>query len=252
VRRTVQYAVVSLRGAPGRMRLLALATIAVVSWLALGATASAGAATPASVIQAAKAAIATQTGVHVLFVARAHSTSKTEEIVADIGRTSGEETISLGSARLAIRVTPTRGYASGNISGLTTLFGLTPAQAKKAGADWVTWKAGTTQYGDLKEDVTMPSVNALFPKAAGTKLASKVTGGVAVFALTWTVAATGSTPTLKNALTVSATGATLPVEATSTESDGTNATTTLSRWDEPVVVVAPPAASSIASAKVTG
>jgi hypothetical protein len=229
-----------------------LATLAAVSWLAPGAAASATPATPGSVIQAAKAAVATQTGVHVQFVARSHTKSKTEEIVADIGRTSGEETISLGSARLAIRVTPTRGYASGNVSGLTTLFGLTPAQAKKAGSDWVTWKSGTTQYGDLKEDVTMSSVNALFPKASGTKLSDRTTDGASLFALTWTVAASGSTPKLTNTLTVSATGPTLPVVATSTESDGTNATTTLSRWDEPVVVVAPSAASSIASAKVTG
>jgi hypothetical protein len=248
----MQRDVVSVRGAPGLLRPLASAAIAVVSWAALGATASAGTATPGSVIAAAKAAVATETGVHVLFVARAHSTSKTEEIVADIGRTSGEETITLGSARLAIRVTPSHGYASGNVSGLTTLFGLTPAQAKKAGSDWVTWRAGTTQYADLKTDVTMTSVNALLPKATGTKLSSKVTGGAQLFVLTWTVPATGSTPELSNKLTVSATGATLPVEATSTESDGTNATTTLSDWDEPVVVVAPATASSIAAAKVTG
>jgi hypothetical protein len=229
-----------------------LGTIAVVSWAALGATASAAVATAGSVLKAAKAAIATQTGVHVQFVARSSSTSKTEKILADIGLTSGAETISVGPAHLAVKVTPTGGYASGNTSGLTTLFGLSAAEAKKAGADWVSWKVGTSQYAGLKADVTMTSVTALLPKANGTKLSSAVTNGARRFVLTWTIPATSSTPKVSNRLTISASGMTLPVEATSTASAGTTATTTLSRWGEHVLVGAPPIASTIASAKVTG
>jgi hypothetical protein len=252
VRRTVQRDSIPVRSNPGLLRPLALAMIAVACWAALGATASAAVATVGSVLQAAKAAIATQAGVHVQFVARSSSTSKTEKILADIGRTSGAETISVGSAHLAVKVTPSRGYASGNTAGLTTLFGLSAAEAKKAGADWVSWKVGTSQYSDLKADVTMTSVTALIPKADGTKLSSAVTNGARLFVLTWTIPGTSSTPQVSNRLTISASGMALPVEATSTASDGTTATTTLSRWGEPVQVGAPPIASTIASSKVTG
>jgi hypothetical protein len=236
----------------GLVRPLAPAMVAVVLWGVLGATASAGVETTGSLLKGAKAAIAAQEGVHVTFVARSSSTSKTEKILADVGRTSGAETISVGPAHLAVRVTPTSGYVSGSASGLTTLFGLSSAEAKKVGEDWVSWKTGTSQYSDLKADVTMTSVTALLPKASGTVLSTEVTDGAPLFVLGWTIPATRSTPRLSNRLTISAAGTALPVEVTSTASDGTKATTTLSKWGEQVLVSAPPIASTIASSKITG
>jgi hypothetical protein len=243
------------RGDAGRVgglsRPLALGVTAAVSWAALGASAAAGVETAGSVLSAARAAVAAEAGVQVEFVDRSSSPSKTETIVADVGRTSGQETITVGAARLAVRVTPAQGYVSGNPSGLITLFGLTAAQASTAGRRWVSYRAGTSQYADLKADVTMASITGLFPKAKGTTLSSEVTAGATVYVLAWTIAATSSTPKVSNRLTVSV-AASLPLEATSSESDGTEATTTLSDWGAPIPVSAPPAASSIVSSRVTG
>lgn len=205
-----------------------------------------------SVLKATKTAIASQSGVQVVFVASSGSSSETEKIAADVGTTSGSETVSIGKAELAVRVTPTKGYISGNSSGLTTIFGLSSAQAKKVGTDWVSWKAGTSQYRDLKSDVTISSVSSLLPKAKGTKLSTKVAGGVQLYVLKWTTAATSSTPKLAITLTISATGKPLPVEAVSTAANSTKATTTLSGWGAQTPVSAPPIASTIASSKLTG
>ena len=219
---------------------------------ALGGTAAASTVTLSSVLAAAKAAIEQQPGVQVVFVATAGSSSDTEKIVAHVGTTSGAETVSVGKADLAVRVTPTEAYISGNSSGLTTIFGLSSAEAKKAGSDWVSWKAGTSQYSNLKSDVTISSVTSLLPKAKGTKLSTKVAGGARLYVLKWTIASTSSSPKLTIMLTISATGPTLPVQAVSTAAGSSKATTTLSHWGAQTPVSAPPIASTIASSKVTG
>ena len=152
---------------------------------------------------------------------------------------------------MAIRVTPGYGYVSGDSSGLTTIFGLTADQAKKVGSDWVSWKAGTSQYANLKADVTFAAVTALLPGAKGTRLSTGLTNGANVYVLKWTAAASSSTPMLSNTLTVSASGQSLPIEQVSTASGGTKATTQLSGWGELVPASAPPAASTITSTKIT-
>jgi hypothetical protein len=219
---------------------------------ALGETAAAGVVTVSSVLEATKSAIAEQTGVQVVFDATSGLSSTSEKIVADVGTTSGAETVSIGKAHLAARLTPTEGYISGNSSGLTTIFGLSSPEAKKVGPDWVSWKAGTSQYSNLKSDLTISSITALLPRVKGTKLSTKASGGVKLYVLKWTTAATGTTPKLAITLTISATGTILPVEAVSTAADGTKATTKLSHWGGQPLVSAPPIASTIASSKVTG
>jgi len=134
---------------------------------------------------------------------------------------------------------------------MTTIFGLTAAQAKKVGSDWVSWKVGTSQFANLKADVTFAAVTALLPKAKGTRLSTGIANGANVYVLKWTVAASSSTPMLSNTLTVSAGGQSLPVEQISTAAGGTKATTLLSGWGELVPASAPPAASTIASPKIT-
>jgi hypothetical protein len=219
---------------------------------AYSATAYAGAITVGSVLKTAKAAIDEQSGAHVVSVASSSSSSDTEKVVADVGASIGSEAISQGKADLAVKVTRTYSYISGNSSGLTSIFGLTSAEAKKVGADWISWKSGTAQYSDLKADVTISSVAQVVPKTKGTKLSTDVTKHGKLYVLKWTTAATSSIPKLSNTLTVMAEGTALPVEETSTASGGSKVTTTFSMWGEDVLVSAPPATSTIAASKVTG
>jgi hypothetical protein len=216
------------------------------------ATAGAGLVTPGSVISTATSAIAKQASVHVVFVAHAGSSSKTETIVADVGRASGTETATEGEASLVIRLSTTHAYVSGNAAGLTTIFGMSSADAKKLGKDWESWKAGTSQYADLKSDLTMSSVRALLPKAKGTTLTTVVSKGSMFSVLKWTIAATSSVPGVRNTLTVSSGATTLPVKEVARISNGADATTTLSGWGEQIVVGIPPVAATIPSSKITG
>jgi hypothetical protein len=234
------------------LKTVVVGVVALTASVVLGATAQAGAATTSTVLASAKSAIAKQRGAHVVFVARSGSSSTTEKIVADVGATVGTETLSEGKATLTLKLTPAYGYVKGNVSGLTTVFGLTAAEAKKAGTHWVSWKAGTSVYTDLKADLTLASVTALLPKVAATKLSRDVTPGGTQYVLTWTTAATSSAPKLSNTLRFSTGGTTLPVEETATASDGTQATTTISRWGKQVAVSAPSAASTIAYSKISG
>jgi hypothetical protein len=220
--------------------------------LGFGAAAYGDGVSAAGVLSSTKAAIATQTSAHVMFTAHSGTTGTTEKIVADVGTTSGTEDISEGSAKVAIKVTPAFAYVSGNVAGLTKLFGLSSSQARTVGHKWVSWKAGSSQYKNLRSDLTMGSVAALLPKAKGTTVSTKTAGGVGLYVLRWTTAATSSVPRLSNTLTVSSSTPVLPLTDTATASGGTKVTTVLSKWGEAVVVQAPPATSTISSAKVKG
>jgi hypothetical protein len=220
--------------------------------LASGAAAYGDGASTGGVLDATKAAVAAQTSAHVMFTAHSGTTGTTEKIVADVGTTSGTEDISEGSAAVAIRVTPSFAYVSGNASGLTTLFGLSSTEARTVGHKWVSWKAGTGQYKNLRSDLTMSSVTALLPKAKGTAVSTKTAAGVGVYVLRWTTAATSTVPRLSNTLTISSSAPVLPLTDTATASGGTKVTTVLSKWGEGVVVPTPPATSTISSTKVKG
>jgi hypothetical protein len=220
--------------------------------LGFGAAAYGDGASTGGVLNATKAAIAAQTGGHVMFTAHSGSTGTTEKIVADVGTTSGTEDISEGSAAVAIRVTPPFAYVSGNAAGLSTLFGLSASEARKVGRKWVSWAAGTGQYKNLRSDLTMSSVTALLPKAKGTTVSTKTAGGVGLYELRWTTAATSTVPRLSNTLTISSRAPVLPLTDTATASGGTKVTTVLSKWGEGVVVPTPPATSTISSTKVKG
>jgi hypothetical protein len=188
----------------------------------------------------------------VVFTAHSDSSSKTEKILADVGKTRGSETVTEGSMHVSIRETPTMGYVSGNSSGLTLLFGMSAADAKKVGRAWESWKAGTKQFSILKEDLTMTSVTALLPKAEGTSSTTTSSGTTKLFVLRWTSPATTSVPKLSNTITISASGATLPITQTSTAKGGTKVTTVLSKWGETVLVQPPPITATISSSKITG
>lgn len=240
--------VLSARPRVGRRSfLIVLGTTVVVISPALGATPSGADVSSGSVLEAAQAAIAEQTGVHVVFTAHSGSTGISEKIIADVGVAGGTETIREGAANLAVRVTPTFAYVSGNSSGLTKLFGMSSADAKELGTKWEAWKVGTSQYASLKSDLTMKSVSALLPKAKGTRVSSGIRQGEALHVLTWTTPATASVPKLSNTLAISANAPTLPYSKSATAPGGTKITTTLSTWGENVVVHVPPSDKTVLS-----
>jgi hypothetical protein len=112
-------------------------------------------------------------------------------------------------------------------------------------------KAGTSQYKGLAASMTVSSVASVLPAAKGTTLYNPARPGKNVYTLKWHTPATSSEPALANTLTVSAVGATLPVRETTTASGGGKETVALSKWDEHVVVSAPPAKSTIPFSKVS-
>jgi hypothetical protein len=228
----------------------ALVGTVVMAGIETAGPATAGTVSAASVLKSTKTAIGGQASVHVTFAASSKKSKVTEKIMADVSASGGTESVAEGKGHLAIRVTPTAGYVSGNATGLTDLYGLSAAQVKKIGANWVAFKATTTQYATLKSDVTFSSVLALLPKAKGTKVSTHQSGGATQYVLTWTSAAKGSTPKLSNSLTVAAGGSKLPIEETETDSTGVKVTTTLSKWGESVVVAVP--TPTIDSSTITG
>lgn len=224
------------------------AAIAAIS-ITLAVTAYAADEGAGAVLASARVDIAAQTGVHVVFMAHSGSTGITERIVADVGASAGSETVFEGSAQLALRVTPSFAYVSGNSSGLTTLFGMGSADAKTLGSKWESWKAGTGQYMNLKGDLTMESVSALLSKAKGTKVSTEVRQTGTVYVLTWTTRATATVPKLSNTLTIPTGRPALPISKTATASGGTRISTQLSKWGEDVVVQPPPIDRTVPSNK---
>ncbi|MGH9107002.1 MAG: hypothetical protein ACRDZX_14455 [Acidimicrobiales bacterium] len=219
--------------------------------LATPEAAVAGAPTTSSVLTAAKRAIGKQTSVHLVVTSRSSSTSVEEHAGADLGKTRGVETISEGSQRVMIKVTPAHAYLSGNSSGLTKIVGLTAAEAKRVGKDWVSVKAGTSQYKELATSMTLSSVAGVLPTAKSTRLYLPASPGKKLYTLKWDTAATSSEPALASTLTLSAVGATLPVRETTTAAGGGKETVALSKWGEHVLVSAPAAGSTIPYSKVS-
>jgi len=240
------------RGRVHFVEVLACAVAVVVFSVVLGAVASATTVTASSVLKAAKKAIAQQSGVHVVLVANSSSSSSIEKIVGDVGVTGGTEEISEGKESLKVEVTSSYAYVSGNLTGLTTIFGLSSAEAKKIGTRWTTWKAGTSQYSQIKSDTTISSVAALLPNAKGTKLSTEAINGSTFYVLKWATSATSSAPEVSNTFTISSGTMTLPVKETATDSTGTKVTTSFSSWGEQVPVTVPPVTSTVAFSKITG
>jgi hypothetical protein len=236
--------------AHGRARLFGLVSLlgvfVLLGSIASEVPASAAATTATSVLAAAKSAIAKETGVHVDFSAHSSLTSKSEHIVADVGTATGVETVVEGSSNLTVELSSTYAYVKGNASGLTTLLGLSTTQAKRIGAKWAYWKAGSSVYANLKHDVTIAAVGALLPSPNGTKLSTHVTNGVTQDIVTWSTPASSASPKISNTLVFSTGSSILPVRETSSTQGNTSVTTKLSRWGERVSFTAPARTSTIA------
>jgi hypothetical protein len=237
----MEYLSRSRVSAPARVLVAAVVAVAVAS--ASAASAVAASLNAKSVLSAATTAIAKQSGVHLTLVAKSNTKTTTEMVTADLGKKIGSETIAEGSSTITIKVTPSYVYVDGNSAGLTSLLGLSSADATKIGTNWLSIKAGTTPYTGLKSIVTISSIKSVLPAAKGTRLASKRAGK---YILTWTTAATKSSPKLTDSLTVSATGATLPVVETAQDASGAKETTMFSNWGESVHVSSPSAGQTVA------
>ena len=224
---------------------------ALVTSTALGGPVSAATGTLSSVLATAKAAIARQSGVHFVINVTQGSPSLTENVVGDWGKKSGDESITRGKATMQLRVTPSDAYLSGNSSGLTEIFGLTAPQVTKLGKRWLTFKSTTGEYTDIARSLDISTAVGVLPKAQGTKLSTKTVKGTRLYLLSWTAAATSSTPKLSFTLTMPVSGATLPRVEKATTTTGGVEIVTFSKWGEHLVVTAPPAGSTIDSSKIT-
>jgi len=195
-----------------------------------------------SILSATKAALASERSVHLAVSIVQGSNTTVEE--ADLGTTTGVESIISGTAKATVEIAPAFGYMTGDSSGLTSLIGLTAAQAKKLGTKWMSLKAGTAPYSDLKSAATIPALQALLPAVKGTASSTETVGNTKLYVLKWTAAATSSSPKLTDVLSISMGKTPLPVKET--ESDGSaSETTQFSRWGESVVVHAPAAGATV-------
>ena len=202
-----------------------------------------GASTSASsILNATKAALASEPSVHLAVSIVQGSNTTVEE--ADLGTSMGIESIISGSAKATVEIAPAFGYMTGDPTGLTSLIGLTAAQAKKLGTKWMSLKAGTAPYSDLKSAATIPALQALLPAVKGTSSSTETVGNTKLYVLKWTAAATSSSPKLTDVLSISMGKTPLPVKET--ESDGSaSETTQFSKWGENVVVHAPAAGATV-------
>ena len=226
---------------------LVLVASALVVAAPVAAQASGKDTSASSVISSTKAAIASESGVHVLVTSKISSSST--KVVADIGATSGIETITRGSDVATIKVTPTYAYLSGNAAGLTTLMGLSAKQQKKVGTDTISMKNGTTPYKDLKSSITIPVLATLLPAVKGTMYSTRVIDGQPYYELSWTTKATSSTSKSESVLTLPEGTPVLPSREVSTSSSGTS-TTTFSKWGERINITKPPTSQIIPYSKV--
>lgn len=235
----------------GRHRLhltfLAFAIVALAVAAPIAVQASVKGPSVGSIVRTAKATLAHESGVHVLVTSKISSSST--KVVADVGVTSGEETITKGTDEVTIRVTSTYAYLSGNAAGLTTLMGLSTKEQKKVGTDVISMKAGTTPYKSLASSITIPVLANLLPTIKGTTYSARTVDGQRYYELSWTTKPTSTTSKSKTVLTLSSGPAALPVREVNTSSSGTG-TTTFSKWGEYVSVSVPSASQIIPYSKV--
>lgn len=232
-----------------RLQLLALALGAalVVALAPNAAQASVKNPTTKSVLKATQKAMSTVTGVHIYVYSKTGTDSSV--VTVDIGATYGQESIVSGKSHVKIIVTPLDAYLSGSPTGLTTIMGLTAAQAKKVGTRSVVMKEGTAPYTSFQGNLTTGVLASILPASKGTKF--KVGGGAHSkdYQLSWNTAATASAGATKSVLTISSGALTLPVKEVITGSTG-GGTTTFSDWNERVTEPTPPAADTIPYASV--
>jgi hypothetical protein len=200
-----------------------------------------------SMLSKIRMAIGEERGVHLTLTSGSGSTPT--KIVADIGKSQGTETITTGSNRVTIRLDASYAYVGGNAGGLTSIMGLTKAEQRKVGSDFISAKAGTTPYKALIPNVTMKFVTNFLPSLTGATYTTKTIKGSGNYELVWTKPATASTLKETDVLVVSGRKNRLPVSETVTTSSGT-ASAKFTQWGDRISVPIPPTSSVITYADV--
>jgi hypothetical protein len=215
---------------------LAALTGALIVGPALGAQAASKSPTTTSVLAATKAALAKESGVHIV-VTTVNDKVKSS-VVADIGSASGTETYASGSETFTITVTPKDAYLSGSKKGLTSLMGLTAAEQTKVGSESILMAKGSTPYSTFKTNLTSGAFSQLLPTAKGTTLLAKRDKATNGYQLTWTTAATSSDPKEVSTLVISSGAKELPVKESVVTAKGSSHTA-FTKWGESVQVAIP-------------
>jgi hypothetical protein len=219
--------------------------------VALGPVAVSGASsapTAASVIRATKAALAQQSGVHIVVSETAGKTKTT--VVVDIGTTTGTESITSGQKHVSITVTSKFAYVQGTSSGLTGIMGLTATQAKLVGTRSISMAAGSTHYTSFKTSLTTAALLTFLPVAQGTTLLPVVAGSGS-YKLRWSAKASASSAKVTNVLTIASDKSALPQSETVKSATGAGATT-FSHWGESVHLTVPNSSNVVSYKKVFG
>jgi hypothetical protein len=250
-----------LSGAPSRLyamfplnvrrSLHVLSAAGVLLTVALGPVAVSGASsvpTAASVIKTTKAALAQQSGVHIVVSETVGKTKTT--VVVDIGTTTGTESITSGQKYVSITVTPKFAYVQGTSSGLSGIMGLTATQVKLVGTKSIAMAAGSTPYKRFKTSLTTAALLTFLPVAKGTTLLPVVAGSGS-YKLRWSVKASASSAKVTSVLTIASNKSALPQSETVKSSTGGGATT-FSHWGESVHLTVPNSSNVVSYKKVFG
>ena len=196
----------------------------------------------ASVITAATDSMLGQKGAHVVITSRfAKPATPPMRIVADLGTSTGAESISSGTATATIRVTPKAAYFTGNPAGLTSFLGLPASAAAKARSRWVAVTSGTAQYQALASANVMSSLPGSILPSTSDAVQMRTTslpGTGKVYVMDWTARASGSATTISAELVLTDASRVLPVSETLT-ADGETKVVMLSNWGSPVTVPVP-------------
>ena len=213
------------------------------------AEASTNTPTVKELVNNAKTSLSKVSGVHISVTSKNGKVKSS--IVVEMGTTSGQEVIKLGTDHVTVSVTPKWAYLKGNAAGLTKIMGLTSAQAKKLGSSTMDMKVGTTQYTSLEQNLTTPVLTGILPALTNKKL--HVTKGPSAhqYNLDWSTAASSTSLATTTVLTFSVGNTTLPVTESITNSKGVGKTT-FSNWNESVKVNTPAKSSLVTYAHVFG
>lgn len=193
-----------------------------------------------TLLAAARAGILRQSSVHLRLAESTKNTAGGLTILGDLGTHTATESIRGSGARVRLRLTRTDAYLSGNPSGLTRLYGISPADATSVGTRWIDIRHGSREYADLARESTLVALaDGTLPAATATAtITTRTVRGTLVYVLTWSAPRTTGQGTIRYTLELAATGDPLPVRETSS-TGGTRQVTTFSHWNEPIRVAAP-------------
>jgi hypothetical protein len=219
--------------------------------VAVPAVAQASSSTPSvkTLLSDAKSSMLSVKGVHIDVTSTAGKTKSS--VVVDIGNKNGQETITSGSQHVKIIVTSKNAYLSGNSGGLTTIMGLSKAQAGKLGSSVMVMKAGSAEYTSLDQNLTIPILPAMLPASTNKKLKVTTGSNAHQYNLDWSTAASSTALATTTVLTFTVGNKTLPVTESIKSSKGLG-TTTFTKWNESVNVSVPATSSLVSYAHVFG